>query len=72
MFVFHSKRANRSKTLAWDGYGLLLPWKCLEQNAFLAADQRSCDATFRLAARHADGRRGLVAPSCPRPPATTS
>ena len=34
IFVFRSKRADRVKILAWDGSGLVLFWKRLEQGAF--------------------------------------
>ena len=34
IFVFRSKRADRLKILAWDGSGLILYWKRLEQGAF--------------------------------------
>ena len=34
IFVFRSKRADRIKILAWDGSGLVLLWKRLEQGAF--------------------------------------
>jgi transposase len=34
IFVFRSKRADRLKILAWDGSGLVLLWKRLEQNSF--------------------------------------
>ena len=34
MSVFRSKRADRLKILAWDGSGLILYWKRLEQGAF--------------------------------------
>jgi transposase len=34
MFVFRSKRADRVKIVAWDGSGLVLFWKRLEQGAF--------------------------------------
>jgi transposase len=34
IFVFRSKRADRLKILAWDGSGLVLLWKRLEQSAF--------------------------------------
>ena len=34
IFVFRSKRADRVKLLAWDGSGLVLFWKRLEQGAF--------------------------------------
>jgi len=33
-FVFRAKRADRIKILAWDGSGLVLVWKRLEQGAF--------------------------------------
>jgi transposase len=34
IFVFRSRRADRLKILAWDGSGLVLFWKRLEQGAF--------------------------------------
>src|SRR5580693_1211705 len=34
IFIFRSKRADRLKILAWDGSGLMLLWKRLEQGAF--------------------------------------
>jgi transposase len=34
IFVFRSKRADRIKIVAWDGSGLVLLWKRLEQGAF--------------------------------------
>jgi transposase len=34
IFIFRSKRADRLKILAWDGSGLVLFWKRLEQGAF--------------------------------------
>jgi transposase len=34
VFVFRSKRADRVKIVAWDGSGLVLYWKRLEQGAF--------------------------------------
>ena len=34
IFVFRSKRADRIKIVAWDGSGLVLVWKRLEQGAF--------------------------------------
>ena len=34
IFVFRSKRADRLKILAWDGSGLILYWKRLEQGSF--------------------------------------
>ena len=34
IFIFRSKRADRVKIVAWDGSGLVLLWKRLEQGAF--------------------------------------
>jgi len=34
MFIFRSKRADKVKIVAWDGSGLVLFWKRLEQGAF--------------------------------------
>ena len=34
VFVFRSKRADRVKIVTWDGSGLVLFWKRLEQGAF--------------------------------------
>jgi transposase len=34
IFIFRSKRADRLKILAWDGSGLVLLWKRLEDSAF--------------------------------------
>ena len=34
MFVFRSKRSDRVKIVAWDGSGLVLFWKRLEQGTF--------------------------------------
>jgi len=34
IFVFRSKRADRVKIVAWDGSGLVLFWKRLEQGVF--------------------------------------
>ena len=34
IFIFRSKRADRLKILAWDGSGLVLFWKRLEQGGF--------------------------------------
>ena len=34
LFIFRAKRADRVKIVAWDGSGLVLVWKRLEQAAF--------------------------------------
>jgi transposase len=34
IYVFRAKRADRVKIVAWDGSGLVLLWKRLEQGAF--------------------------------------
>jgi transposase len=34
IFIFRSKRADRLKIVTWDGSGLVLVWKRLEQAAF--------------------------------------
>lgn len=34
VFVFRAKRADRVKMIVWDGSGLVLMWKRLEQGAF--------------------------------------
>ena len=34
IFIFRSKRADRLKILAWEGSGLALFWKRLEQGTF--------------------------------------
>jgi transposase len=34
IFIFRSKRADRLKILGWDGSGMVLLWKRLEQGAF--------------------------------------
>jgi len=34
IFIFRSKRADRLKIVTWDGSGLVLVWKRLEQGAF--------------------------------------
>jgi transposase len=34
IFIFRSRRADRLKILTWDGSGLVLFWKRLEQGAF--------------------------------------
>jgi transposase len=34
IFIFRSKRADRLKILTWDGSGLMVLWKRLDQGAF--------------------------------------
>jgi transposase len=34
LFIFRCKRADRLKMIVWDGSGLVLMWKRLEQGAF--------------------------------------
>ncbi len=34
IFIFRSRRADRLKVITWDGSGLVLLWKRLEQGAF--------------------------------------
>jgi transposase len=48
VFVFRCKRADRVKILAWDGSGLVLLWKRLEQGAFRWPP--ICDGMMRLSA----------------------
>ena len=48
MFVFRCKRADRVKILAWDGSGLVLFWKRLEQGAFRWPP--ICEGMMRLSA----------------------
>ena len=48
IYVFRSKRADRLKIVAWDGSGLVLFWKRLEQGAFRWPP--ICDGTMRLSA----------------------
>ena len=48
IFVFRCKRADRVKIVAWDGSGLVLFWKRLEQGAFRWPP--ICDGTIRLSA----------------------
>jgi transposase len=48
IFVFRSKRSDRVKIVAWDGSGLVLLWKRLEQGAFRWPP--ICDGTMRLSA----------------------
>jgi transposase len=48
IFVFRSEKADRLKILAWDGTGLVLVWKRLEQNAFRWPP--ICDGVMRLSA----------------------
>ena len=63
IFIFRSKRADRLKILAWDGTGLVLFWKRLEQGAFRWPP--ISDGVMRLSAARRAGRwYGLVAPLC--------
>ena len=48
IFVFRCKRADRIKILVWDGSGLVLFWKRLEQGAFRWPP--ICDGMMRLSA----------------------
>jgi transposase len=48
IFVFRCKRADRVKILAWDGSGLVLLWKRLEQGAFRWPP--ICEGMMRLSA----------------------
>jgi transposase len=48
IYVFRSKRADRLKIVAWDGSGLVLFWKRLEQGAFRWPP--ICEGTMRLSA----------------------
>jgi transposase len=48
IFVFRCKRGDRVKILAWDGSGLVLFWKRLEQGAFRWPP--ICDGAMRLSA----------------------
>lgn len=67
LFVFRSKRADRLKIVAWDGSGLVLFWKRLEQGAFRWPP--ISDGVMRLSASQLAAlveRPGLVAPACAR------
>jgi transposase len=44
--IFRSKRADRLKIVTWDGSGLVLVWKRLEQSAFRWPP--ICDGVMRL------------------------
>ena len=48
IFVFRCKRSDRVKILTWDGSGLVLFWKRLEQGAFRWPP--ICDGMMRLSA----------------------
>jgi transposase len=75
IFVFRSKRADRLKILAWDGSGLMLVWKRLEQGAFRWPP--ISDGVMRLSASQlaalVDGLdwRRLQPRDVPRPEATS-
>jgi transposase len=65
LFIFQSKRADRLKILAWDGSGLVLFLEAAGARGVpMAANQRRCDASDRIAARCARRRHGLVASAC--------
>jgi transposase len=75
IFIFRSKRADRLKILAWDGSGLVLFWKRLEQGAFRwppISDGMMRLSPSQLAAR-VDGMdwSRLHARDVPRPTATS-
>ena len=61
IYVFRSKRADRVKLLFWDGTGLVLATKRLEQGTFPAVVARGGDAADAWATRHAAGGFGLGA-----------
>ena len=67
VFVFRSKRADRVKTLAWDGSGLVLFWKRLENGAFKWPP--ICDGVMRLTSAQLWSR--LHARDIARPTATS-
>lgn len=75
LFIFRSKRADRLKILAWDGTGLVLFWKRLEQGAFRWPPVS--DGVMRLSASQlaalVDGMdwSRLHAHDVPRPQATS-
>ena len=75
LFIFRSKRADRLKILAWDGSGLVLFWKRLEQGAFRWPP--ISEGVMRLSASQlaalVDGMdwSRLYAPDVPRPTATS-
>jgi len=75
IFIFRSKRADRLKILAWDGSGLVLFWKRLEQGAFRWPP--ISDGVMRLSASQlaalVDGMdwSRLPAIDVPRPTATS-
>ena len=74
VYVFRCKRADRIKILAWDGSGLVLFWKRLEQGAFRWPP--ISNGVMRLSASQlaalVDGMdwSRLHAPDVPRPTAT--
>ena len=75
IFIFRSKRADRLKILAWDGSGLVLLWKRLEQGTFRWPP--ISDGVMRLSASQlaalVDGLdwARLHASDIPRPTATS-
>jgi transposase len=74
IFIFRSKRADRLKILAWDGSGLVLFWKRLEQEHSAGRRSARHDAAVpsQLAAL-VDGLdwSRLYARDVPRPTATS-
>src|ERR1700730_2184442 len=65
ILVFRAKRADRVKLLLWDGSGLLLVSKRLEQGAFKWPPIRGWrDAALRGAIGGADRRTGLDTRAC--------
>lgn len=75
IFIFRSKRADRLKILVWDGSGLVLLWKRLEESAFRWPP--ISDGVMRLSASQlaalVDGMdwSRLYAHDVPRPTATS-
>ena len=61
IYVFRSKRADRVKLLFWDGTGLVLATKRLEQGSFRWPSLREGDAADAWATRRAAGGLGLGA-----------
>ncbi|MEI2686588.1 MAG: IS66 family insertion sequence element accessory protein TnpB [Cypionkella sp.] len=63
--VFRSKRGDRLKILVWDGTGMVLIYKVLEQGSFAWPKvQDGIDAAVAGAIRSAVRRSGLAAGGC--------